>query len=309
MAKKIKQTHTAKRRIAGDRRHVFRTAAAVAATMIVTATALTACTKTDTGSETTLDDLRKAGTVTVAYANEAPYSFDADGQLTGGTIALHREVFRRLGVNELKGVKTDWGGLIPGLNAKRYDLVSAGMSITPERCGQAAFSVPEINYTTALMVQPGNPKHLTDMDSIKRSGAKMAAMTGAIEADYASELDIPDPMLVKDQQSGIDAVNSGRVDAFALTAVSLNYAKTHTPGLNVEVTQPFIAVIDGKPQNPAGATVFRKEDTSLRDAYNAEVKKILADRTEYMKILGPFGFTEENIPDPSLTTDRLCRGE
>jgi len=256
-----------------------------------------------------VESLREAGTVTVAYANEAPYSFEKDGEVTGGTIALHREVFKRLGVDDLKGVKTDWGGLIPGLNAKRYDLVSAGMSITPERCGQAAFSVPEINYTTALMVQPGNPKQLSDMDSIKNSGAKMAAMTGAIEADYATQLAIPDPMLVKDQQSGIDAVNSGRADVFALTAVSLNYAKANTPGLDVEVTKPFIAVIDGKPQNPAGATVFRKQDTSLRDAYNAEVKKILADPAEYLRILGPFGFTLENLPDPKLTTEQLCNAE
>ena len=218
-----------------------RAAAALLAAAAVAATALTACSSTDTAAETTLDDLREAGTVTVAYANEAPYSFDKDGELTGGTIALHREVFKRLGIDEVKGVKTDWGGLIPGLNAKRYDLVSAGMSITPERCEQAAFSTPEINYTTALMVQPGNPKNLSNMDTIKSSGAKMAAMTGAIEADYAKQLDIADPMLVKDQQSGIDAVNSGRADVFALTAVSLNYAKENTPGLNVEVTQPFIA--------------------------------------------------------------------
>lgn len=292
-----------------ETRHLARKGAALACAAVLIATASTACTKTDSGGETTLESLREAGTVTVAYANEAPYSFDKDGQVTGGTIALHREVFKRLGVDELKGVKTDWGGLIPGLNAKRYDLVSAGMSITPERCGQAAFSVPEINYTTALMVQPGNPKQLSDMDSIKASGAKMAAMTGAIESDYATELDIPDPMLVKDQQSGIDAVNSGRADVFALTAVSLNYAKANTPGLDVEVTKPFIAVIDGKPQNPAGATVFRKQDTSLRDAYNAEVKKILADPAEYLRILGPFGFTLENLPDPTLTTEQLCTGD
>jgi len=296
-------------RIRSDNRHLARRGAALLATALLTATALTACTKTDSDAETTLESLREAGTVTVAYANEAPYSFEKDGEVTGGTIALHREVFKRLGVDDLKGVKTDWGGLIPGLNAKRYDLVSAGMSITPERCGQAAFSVPEINYTTALMVKPAIPKQLSDMDSIKNSGAKMAAMTGAIEADYATQLAIPDPMLVKDQQSGIDAVNSGRADVFALTAVSLNYAKANTPGLDVEVTKPFIAVIDGKPQNPAGATVFRKQDTSLRDAYNAEVKKILADPAEYLRILGPFGFTLENLPDPKLTTEQLCNAE
>ncbi|MBM7369125.1 ectoine/hydroxyectoine ABC transporter substrate-binding protein EhuB [Gordonia hydrophobica] len=291
-----------------NHRHLMRKGAALLASVAIAATALTACTKTDEEA-TTLESLREKGTVTVAYANEAPYSFEKDGQLTGGTIALHREVFKRLGVPNLEGVKTDWGGLIPGLNAKRYDLVSAGMSITPERCGQAAFSVPEINYTTALMVKPGNPMNLSDMDTVKASGAKMAAMTGAIEADYADELNISNLMLVKDQQSGIDAVNSGRADVFALTAVSLKYAKDNTPGLNVEVTKPFIAVIDGKEQNPAGATVFRKADTSLRDAYNEEVKKILSDPAEYMRILGPFGFTEENIPAADLTTEKLCSGE
>lgn len=282
---------------------------ALIASAILGITAVTACTTTDPDAEVTLESLREAGVVTVAYANEAPYSFEKDGELTGATIALHREVFKRLGVPEVKGVKTDWGGLIPGLNAKRYDLVSAGMSITPARCDQAAFSVPEINYTTALMVQQGNPKNLSDMDSIKNSGASMAAITGAIEAGYASELDIANPMLVKDQQAGIDAVNSGRVDAFALTAVSLYYAKDNTPGLQAQVTRPFIAVIDGKPQNPAGATVFRKNDSSLLEAYNAEVEKILKDPNEYLRILGPFGFTAESIPDPSLTTEQLCRGE
>ncbi|MGO3325061.1 ectoine/hydroxyectoine ABC transporter substrate-binding protein EhuB [Gordonia sp. (in: high G+C Gram-positive bacteria)] len=283
--------------------------AALLTAAVLATTAVAGCTKTDSGDTDTLASLRDAGTVTVAYADEAPYSFDKDGEVTGATIALHREVFKRLGVDEVKGVKTDWAGLIPGLNAKRYDLVSAGMSITPERCGQAAFSVPEINYTTALMVKPGNPKNLSDMNSIKSSGAQMAAITGAIEANYADELAIPNPMLVKDQQSGIDAVTSGRADTFALTAVSLNYAKENNPGLDVEVTKPFIAVINGKEQNPAGATVFRKDDTELRDAYNTEVKKILSDKAEYMRILGPFGFTEENIPDPSLTTEQLCAGE
>lgn len=283
--------------------------AALLTAAVLATTAVAGCTKTDSGDSDTLASLRDAGTVTVAYADEAPYSFDKDGEVTGATIALHREVFKRLGVDEVKGVKTDWAGLIPGLNAKRYDLVSAGMSITPERCGQAAFSVPEINYTTALMVKPGNPKNLSNMDSIKSSGAHMAAITGAIENNYADELSIPDPLLVKDQQSGIDSVTSGRADAFALTAVSLNYAKENNPGLDVEVTKPFIAVINGKEQNPAGATVFRKADTELRDAYNTEVKKILSDKAEYMRILGPFGFTEENIPDPSLTTEKLCAGE
>ncbi len=286
----------------------MRVAAAFAGVSLFAAS-LAGCSKTETGGDgATLKALRDKGVVSVGFAGEAPYSFEMDGQLTGGTIALHREIFKNLGIDTVEGVKTEWGGLIPGLQAHRFDVVSAGMSITPERCGQAAFSQPEINYTTALMVRPGNPLNLSDMDSIKNTSAKMAAMSGAIEAGYAKSLDI-DAMLVGTPQDGMDAVNSGRADVFALTAVSLNYLKNNTPNVNVEVTKPFIAVIDGKPQNPAGATVFRTDDKELLDAYNAESKKITSDKAKYLEILGPFGFTEENIPDPSLTTEMLCKGE
>lgn len=289
-------------------RHLIKRAAALVCTGTLGAAVLAGCTTTDTSEALTLQTLQDRGYVTVGFAGEAPYSFEKDGKLTGGTIALHREIFKRLGVDEVRGVKTDWAGLIPGLNAKRFDLVSAGMSILPERCAQAAFSIPEINYTTAFMVKPGNPKGLTDMDSVKASGATLATVTGAIESGYAKDWNI-DSTMVATQQDGLDAVTSGRVDAFAYTAVSQNYLKDNPPNSSIDVTKPFIAEINGVPQNPAGATVFRKADTELLKDYNEQSKKIMGDKAEYMKLLGPFGFTEENIPDPSLTTAELCKAE
>ena len=79
---------------------------------------------------------------------------------------MARKIFSELGVENVEALLVDWDALIPGLNAGRFDVVSAGMSILPERCEQAAFSDPEIMYTTALMVQEGNPKNLTDLDSV-----------------------------------------------------------------------------------------------------------------------------------------------
>src|SRR5690606_40898290 len=118
------------------------------------------CTSVDTASEgsSSLEQLREQGTVTVGFAGEAPYSFMQDGELTGATVALHREIFKNLGIDNVEGVATDFGALIPGLQAGRFDVVSAGMSILPQRCEQALFSEPEFNYTTALMVPQGNPE-------------------------------------------------------------------------------------------------------------------------------------------------------
>lgn len=270
---------------------------------------LAGCTSTDTDDESSLlQTLQDNGSVTVGFAGEAPYSFMEDGELTGATVALHREIFGNLGIDTVEGQNADFGALIPGLQANRFDVVSAGMSILPERCEQAAFSEPEFNYTTALMVEQGNPMDLTDMQSVAESGARLATMTGAIESDYATELGI-ESMQVATPQDGMDAITSGRADVFALTGISLNWMKNNNPDAPVEVTESFVAEINGEPQVGAGGTVFRSDDQELVDAYNEELAKITSDPEKYLSIVGEFGFTEEELPDPELTTAVLCSGE
>ncbi|MEU5843903.1 ectoine/hydroxyectoine ABC transporter substrate-binding protein EhuB [Rhodococcus sp. NPDC047139] len=281
---------------------------AVVAGLGLLGAAATGCTSVDTeGGGSTLERLRENGTVTVGFAGEAPYSFMENGELTGATVALHREIFKNLGIDNVEGVSTEFGALIPGLQAGRFDVVSAGMSILPQRCEQALFSEPEFNYTTALMVPRGNPGQLDDMQSIADSDVRMAVLTGAIEADYASALGI-DAMQVPSPQAGMDAVVNGRADVFALTGISLNWMKQNNEGAPVDVTESFVAEIDGEPQVGAGGTVFRKEDTELRDAYNEELAKITSDPQKYLSIVGDFGFTEAELPDPNLTTEILCEG-
>jgi len=278
------------------------------AVVTLTAGTMAACTSTDSGDDSNhLQELKDKGVVTVGFAGEAPYSFEQDGNLTGATVALHREIFGNLGIETVEGVNADFGSLIPGLQANRFDVVSAGMSILPQRCEQAAFGDPEFNYTTALMVTQGNPKGLKDMQSVKDSGARLATMTGAVESDYAESLGM-DSTQVATPQDGMDAVTSGRADVFALTAISLNWMKTNNPGAPVDVTESFVANIDGKPQVGAGATVFRTDDKELLEAYNAELAKITSDPQKYLDLVGEFGFTEEELPDPNLTTAQLCEG-
>lgn len=290
------------------RTSVRRRSKGVVAAVVVAGLALTGCTSTDTDDDSSLlQTLQERGSVTVGFAGEAPYSFMENGELTGATVALHREIFGNLGIETVEGVNADFGALIPGLQANRFDVVSAGMSILPERCEQAAFSEPEFNYTTALMVEEGNPMNLTDMQSVADSGARLATMTGAIESDYATELGI-DSMQVATPQDGMDAVTSGRADVFALTGISLNWMKNNNPDAPVEVTQSFVAEINGVPQVGAGGTVFRTDDKELLDAYNEELAKITSDPEKYLSIVGEFGFTEEEMPDPELTTADLCAG-
>src|SRR5699024_10457215 len=278
----------------------------------VTALALTAgCGGSggDGEGDSTLQQAIDAGSITVGFAGEAPYSFEEGGELTGATVALHREIFSELGIEEVDGVNADFGALIPGLNADRFDVVSAGMSILPERCEQAAFSNPEFMYTTALMVPEGNPEDLATLDDTVDTDLDVVTMTGAIESDYASSLGISSHSEVSTPQDGMDAVTTGRADVFALTGISLNWMADNNPDAEVEVTESFVQEIDGVPQVGAGGTVFRTDDTELQEAYNEKLDEIIADEERYLEIVGDYGFTAEERPDGSLTTEMLCEGD
>lgn len=289
-------------------RHSRTLAGTAALTLALTLAACGSDSGSDGGSGDKLAELKEEGTITVAFAGEEPYSFEKDGELTGATIALHKKIFKDLGIKEVKGVKTEWNALIPGLKAGRYDAISAGMSILPDRCKEASFGDPEILYTTALMVPEGNPKNLKDLDDVKESGAKLATMSGAIETDYAKSLDI-EATQVKSPQDGMDAVARGSSDVFALTGISLRTMDENNPDVKVEVTDSFVAVVDGKEQVGAGATVFKKGDDTLRDAYNEELAKITGDEKAYTDVIGEFGFTDAERPKGDLTTEQLCKGE
>ena len=260
-------------------------------------------------SMTTLERAQEEGTITLAVASEQPYSWVEDGEATGATIAMHEEIFGNLGIDNLEIEEVDWNSLIPGLNAGRWDVVSAGMSILPERCEEAAFSDPEIMYTTALVVPTGNPKGLSDLDSIAAGGGDvtLAVQSGAIEEGYATDLGISNVIQVDSATAGIEVVQAGRADAFALTAVSMNWMTEDMD--DVETTDAFVQEIDGVEQVGAGATVFRQEDTDLLEAYNEELAKITADESTYLGLVESFGFTAENLPPADLTTEQLCSGE
>ena len=272
---------------------------------------IAACSSTDPGTGAskgnTLDRVTEDKKVNVGFANERPYAYQDGGDLKGEAPAVHEYIFDQIGGIELEPKLFEFGALIQALNADRVDVVTAGMFITPERCKEATFSNPEYVATTALLVKKGNPDGLSDYKSASDKKAKLAVMTGAVEVEQSKGAGVPEKQLqvVADQQSGLDAVKSGRADAFALTSISLRaLAKSDT---SVEVAEAFIPVVDGEEQIGAGAAVFRKGDTELRDAFNAELKKLLAS-DKWLELVEPYGFTEAEKPDPSLTAEQLCQG-
>lgn len=217
-----------------------------------------------------------------------------------------KAVLAKIGIPQVDGVLTEFGSLIPGLQAGRFDLIAAGMFITPKRCKQVQFSEPTYGIGQAFLVVKGNPKGIKDYGSITANkDLKLAVMAGAVEAGYAKDSGISESQLVilPDQSSLVKAVQAGRADAAALTALSIADMASKNEG--VESTPPF-GKVAGKSVVGHGGIAFRKEDTDLYEAFNAELKKFIGS-PEHIALVTPFGFGKDFLP--TMTTAELCSGE
>ncbi|WP_067462635.1 ectoine/hydroxyectoine ABC transporter substrate-binding protein EhuB [Actinomadura macra] len=294
-----------------SRRDFLRTAVLLSAAVPL---ASAGCSTTDPDKEKSgggsLQKAKDAGKITVGFANEAPYGYtDKSGKLTGEAPELARAVFKELGIDKVEGVQVDFAGLIGGLNAKRFDVIAAGMFITPERCGSVAFSDPEYVAKSAFMVRKGNPKGLTKQDDPGKKDVKVGVLEGAVEQGYAEKSGVKKGSIkvFPDQASAYEGLKSGRIDCIWLTRISLADLLSKHQGEPYEVTQPFTPVIDGKEQLGAGAFAFRKADTDLVTAFNGKLAE-LKKGNRLLPIIQPFGFTQAEIPAPGDTAAKFCQG-
>jgi polar amino acid transport system substrate-binding protein len=272
---------------------------------------LSACSQVPpAGSSTggTLDRVKQAGTIKVGIANEAPYGFtDSSGTVTGESVEVGRAVLKNLGIANLEATTVDFGSLIPALTANQFDMVTAGMFINASRCANAAFSTPDYTAPTAFLVPAGNPDQIATFADVTTKNLQLGVLSGAVEQGYAQQSGVPDSQIqVFDAQNTLlQAVTSKRVNAAALTNISLNDVVAKNPGSNVEVTKGFFPTINGQQTVSAGAFVFRQADTDFVTAFDTELTK-LHQSGQWLQIAQPFGFSQDNVPGADVTTEKLC---
>jgi len=243
--------------------------------------------------------------VRIGYANESPFAYTTpDGTVTGESPEIAKKVFAKLGVKKVDAVLTEWGSLIPGLRAGRFDVIAAGMYVTPERCKQVAFANPQYQIQDTLLTLKGNPKNLQSYaDVAKNPDAKLAVMAGSVELGYARDSGVKDGQLlqVPDTTAQLQAVRASRADAAAGTALTMK-GLADKAGPTVEAIPKFT---DDPKHTGYGALAFRPDDTDLRDAVNQQLKAWLGT-PDHLKTVAPFGFDKSNLPDK--TTAQLCGG-
>ncbi|WP_394893045.1 ectoine/hydroxyectoine ABC transporter substrate-binding protein EhuB [Mesorhizobium sp. AaZ16] len=255
--------------------------------------------------ENKLEELKAQGFARVAIANEPPFTaVGADGKVSGAAPDVARVIFQKLGVPEIVASISEYGAMIPGLQAGRHDVVTAGLFMKPERCAAVAYSEPVLCDAEAFLLKKGNPKGFKSFaDIAKDPTGTIGAPGGGTEEKLALEAGVPRErvIVVPDGQSGLKMLQDGRIDAYSLPVLSINDLAGKANDPNLEVVAP----VEGAPVYCDGAA-FRKGDEALRDAYDVELAK-LKESGEFAKIIEPYGFSAAAAM--STTREKLCAAQ
>lgn len=206
-----------------------------------------------------------------------PFSYtDADGKLIGYEIELVDALCAQMKA-ECEVISQDWDGLIPGLNAQKFDATIAGMSITPERKEVVEFSDPYFHSGIILIGKKGDDISVEGLE-----GQPVASQRSTVASQYLQdEHDNADIKLYDTQDNAYLDLTSGRVRAMMSDKVTgIDWLKTEA-GKDYEVKGQEISTNDD-----AMGIAFRKGDP-LVAKFNAALAELKANGT-YDQITGSY---------------------
>jgi polar amino acid transport system substrate-binding protein len=268
-------------------------------------------TRTTAVSAATLEELQESGTIRIAVANEIPYGYiDPNGEALGAGPDVAKHIVEQLGIENIEWVTAEFSGLIPGLQADRFDMVAAEMAILPARCEQVIYSEPNTSYGEGLLVAAGNPGDIHAYSDFAEGDKTVAIMAGADQLEMLQALGVPEENMVtiSSNADAISTVATGRADAYAATGLTASELAGQSN--QVEVAGDFVdPVIDGEEVRSWGGFTFAQGSESLRDAVN-EVLVEFKETDEWRNVLTGYGFTEADVEGSfARTTEELCSAE
>ncbi len=252
---------------------------------------------------------REAGQLRLGVSNEPPFGYvTSGGDVTGQAVEVARRVLADLGVPDVTGVVTDFGGLIPGVLAGSCDVIAAGMTITVGRCSQVRFSDPLFSVGQGCAVRADDDREIGSYDDVVALApqVRVAVLSGSVEQVDLRRAGLPESstVVLPDVTAMSEALTAGRVDLLALTAPRVRWMAATQPG-DVRVAGTF-PTGSGAPR--CGALAFRPTDGDLVDEFDRVLAQRFADGTVH-EISDSFGFLPAEIEDArGWTAGELCSG-
>jgi polar amino acid transport system substrate-binding protein len=213
----------------------------------------------------------------VAAEPYAPFtSKDASGVWVGWEVDFMNAVCAAAG-EKCAIEEVAWDGIIPALQAKKFDAIMSSMSITPERAKTISFS--DMYYNSAAVIigpksddKDFSPEHL--------SGKNVGVQVSTTHAAYIAKYYAPKGAVVKTYATQDEAnadLAAGRLDYVMADGVALDAFLTSEQGGCCE--QKGAVPIDVEILGPGVGFGIRQEDKALLEKMNKAIKAVASDGT------------------------------
>lgn len=215
-------------------------------------------------------------------ATYEPFEYkSAEGKLVGFEIDLANALCAEM-KRQCVFVESPWDALVPSLQARKFDVIVSGMTITDKRRQTVSFSDKIVDIPYRVVVKSGSA---IDGSPASMKGKKVGVLKGSTEADFAEKYYVKAGAGVQQypstQESYLDLV-TGRVDAIIGNLVEMQAGfleKAEGKGFEFGKYELKDQAILGYGSGAA----LRKNDTKLLGEFNGALKAVIANGT-YKKI-------------------------
>ena len=197
-----------------------------------------------------------------------PYEYYDNGQLVGIDIEVAGAIAEKLGM-KLETTDIAFDSIIPGVQAGKYDIGMAGVTVSEERLQQVNFSD---SYATGVQVvivkEGGKVQSLDDM-----ADAIIGTQSGTTGFIYASS-DFGDDHVKSFTKTtdAVEALKNGQVDCVLLDNAPAEALVDANPDAGLSILETAYTVEDY-------AIAINKQNTDLLNQINAALAELKADGT------------------------------
>lgn len=194
---------------------------------------------------------------------------DASGKLIGFDVDAAEAVGKRLGIT-IEWQPTAWDGVIHSLNAKKFDCIWNGMTITPERAKEVAFTKPYIMDGQVAIVRFNEKrfKGIKDLKNVKVGAQKGSSALSAVKKLPTAPTELKE---YEDNPKALLDLEAGRIDVVVIDNVTGRDFIAKRPG-QFKILPGFIS------KEPFGVA-FRKDDKALRAKVQKALDQMVKDGT------------------------------
>lgn len=199
---------------------------------------------------------------------------EADGTLSGFDVDYAKLLCERMG-KTCEFVDIEWDGIIPGLLAKKFDVIISSMGINEERMKQVDFTNPYYKGPAALIAAKGADY---TADAAGTAGKRIGVQRASAHECYMHN-NMPDAEMVQyatQEEANLDLM-AGRIDAILVDTIPGDSWLKSDPAIGEAYAPIKDDLYDVQCYGIGNGIALRKGEEDLKQALNEAIQKTRDD--------------------------------